>query len=107
MLNNKDKEIEKLSNDVSYYNFHIQKYKSDAERALDLFYSTKTYQQLSDPRYGLQLMSDQYLLENVLEELREDTTKGISRLEHAVEYSVPKTVTGCVAEDPAGYNAGK
>ena len=29
------------------------------------------------------------------------------KFEHAVEYSVPKTVTGCVAEDPAGYNAGK
>ena len=29
----------------------------DAERALDIFYSTKVYQQLSDPKYGLQLMS--------------------------------------------------
>lgn len=79
----------------------------DMERALDLFYSTKTYQLLSDPQYGMQLMSDLYLLENVLEELREDTTKGISRLEHAVEYATPKTVTGCVAEDPAGYNTDK
>ena len=26
------------------------------------------------------------------------------QFEHAVEYSVPKTVTDCVAEDPAGYN---
>lgn len=42
----------------------------DAERALDLFYSTKTYQLLSDQRYGLQLMSDQYIVDNVLEELR-------------------------------------
>lgn len=25
----------------------------DAERALDLFYTTKVYQQLSDPKYGL------------------------------------------------------
>ena len=66
----------------------------DMERALDLFYSTKTYQLLSDPQYGMQLMSDRYLLENVLEEMREDTTKGISRLEHAVEYATPKTVTG-------------
>ena len=79
----------------------------DMERALDLFYSTKTYQLLSDPQYGMQLMSDLYLLENVLEELRDDTTKGISRLEHAVEYATPKTVTGCVAEDPAGYNTDK
>ena len=42
----------------------------DAERAIDLFYSTKTYHQLSDPSSGLQLMSDQYILENVLDELK-------------------------------------
>lgn len=42
----------------------------DAERALDLFYSTKVYQQLSDPKYGLQLMSDDYILEDLIEELR-------------------------------------
>ena len=43
----------------------------DAERALNLFYATKVYQQLSDPKYGLQLMSDDYILENLIEELRE------------------------------------
>ena len=43
----------------------------DVERALDLFYSTKTYQQLATPKYGLQLMSDPYILENVLDELKE------------------------------------
>ncbi|MBO4431332.1 MAG: DUF3791 domain-containing protein [Bacteroidaceae bacterium] len=43
----------------------------NAERALDLFYSTKTYQQLADPKYGLQLMSDLYILENVMDELKE------------------------------------
>lgn len=42
----------------------------DAERAIDLFYSTKTYHQLTDPSLGLQLMSDQYILENVLDELK-------------------------------------
>ena len=42
----------------------------DAERAIDLFYSTKTYHQLTDPSSGLQLMSDQYILENVLDELK-------------------------------------
>ena len=42
----------------------------DAEQALDLFYSTKTYQQLSDPKYGLQLMSDQYIVDDVLMELK-------------------------------------
>ena len=39
----------------------------DAERALNLFYTTKVYQQLSDPKYGLQLMSDDYILENLIE----------------------------------------
>ncbi len=42
----------------------------DAERALNLFYSTQTYRQLSDPKYGLQLMSDKYLVENILAELQ-------------------------------------
>ena len=44
--------------------------KIDAEQALDLFYSTRTYQLLSDPKYGLQLMSDQYILDDVLMELK-------------------------------------
>lgn len=43
----------------------------DAERALDLFYSTKTYQQLSDPKYGLQLMSDQYILDDIMLEIQQ------------------------------------
>ena len=42
----------------------------DAERAIDLFYTTKTYHQLTDPSSGLQLMSNQYILENVLDELK-------------------------------------
>ena len=41
------------------------------ERALDLYYSTKIYQQMIDPKYGLQLMSDDYILEEVIKELRE------------------------------------
>lgn len=44
--------------------------KVDEENALDIFYSTETYKQLSDAKYGLQLMSDGYVLENVLRELR-------------------------------------
>ena len=47
----------------------------DPERALDLFYSTDVCRQLSDPRTGLQLMSDGYVLEDVLSEIR---TKGPS-----------------------------
>ena len=39
------------------------------EQALDIYYSSRTAQLLSDPNTGLQLMSDQYLLEDLLEEL--------------------------------------
>jgi hypothetical protein len=42
----------------------------DAERALDLYYSTQTARQLSDARYSLQLMSDHYILDDILEEIR-------------------------------------
>ena len=41
----------------------------EAEQALSLFYSTRTYQMLSNPKYGLQLMSDQYIVDDVLKEL--------------------------------------
>lgn len=41
-----------------------------AERALDLFYSTEVYQQLTNSKSGLQLMSDLYILEDLINELR-------------------------------------
>lgn len=41
------------------------------ERALNLYYTTKVYQHMSDPKYGLQLMSDDYILEELITELRE------------------------------------
>jgi hypothetical protein len=41
----------------------------DEERALELFYSTDTYKQLTDTNSGMQLMSDAYILENILREL--------------------------------------
>ncbi len=43
----------------------------NAERALDLFYSSNVYLQLNNPKTGLQLMSDQYVLENLVAELRQ------------------------------------
>lgn len=43
----------------------------DDERSLDLFYSTKIYRQLSDLKYGLQLISDDYILEDLIKELRD------------------------------------
>ena len=42
----------------------------EAEAALDLYYSTETCRQLADPQYGLQLMSDQYLLDNIMSEIQ-------------------------------------
>lgn len=48
----------------------------DVERALDLFYSTQTCRQLEDPKFGLQLMSDQYLVENILQELQSESSGG-------------------------------
>mgnify|MGYP003499129179 CR=1 FL=1 len=43
----------------------------DTDRALDIYYSTQTAQQLADPAMGLQLMSDLYILEHILSELQE------------------------------------
>ncbi len=40
------------------------------EQALDLYYSSRTARLLADPDTGLQLMSDQYVLEDLLEELK-------------------------------------
>lgn len=45
--------------------------KISPERALDLYYRTKVYEQMTDPKYGLQLMSDDYILEELITELRE------------------------------------
>ena len=40
------------------------------ERALDIFYSTNICRQLSNPKTGLQLMSDGYVLEDTINELQ-------------------------------------
>ena len=48
------------------------------ERALDVYYSTQTARQLSDPKYGLQLMSDGYIIENIIAELRGQTVAPLS-----------------------------
>ena len=41
-----------------------------AERALDLFYSTEVYQQLTNSKSGLQLMRHQNKIEDLINELR-------------------------------------
>lgn len=45
--------------------------KISPECALDLYYSTKVYQQMSDPKYGIQLMGDADIVEEIINELRE------------------------------------
>lgn len=44
--------------------------KVSPERALELYYGTKVYLHMSDPKYGLQLMSDGYIVEDIIAELR-------------------------------------
>ncbi len=46
--------------------------KISPQRALDLYYTTKVYEQMIDPKYGLQLRSDDYILEELIEELRDN-----------------------------------
>ena len=41
----------------------------DTERALDILYNSRTYALLSNPDSGLQLQSDEYILNNLLQEL--------------------------------------
>lgn len=41
----------------------------DTDRALEVYYSTKVSQLLSDSATGLQLMSDQYIVDNILMEI--------------------------------------
>ena len=41
------------------------------EKALCYFYASRVGQQLHDPQYGYQLMSDTYIVNDVLAEIRE------------------------------------
>ena len=41
------------------------------ERAMSLFYESETCTMLHDLKYGLHLMSDTYLVNDIIEELRE------------------------------------
>lgn len=45
--------------------------KISPERALGIFYATHTCAMLHDERYGLHLMGDLYILNDVLKELQE------------------------------------
>lgn len=41
------------------------------EKALDIYYTTKVYQQMSDPKYGMQIMSDDYILDDLIKEIND------------------------------------
>ena len=43
----------------------------DTERALDLLYNSRTYAMLTNPLSGLQLLSDEYILTDLMKELEE------------------------------------
>lgn len=45
--------------------------KTSPEKALEIFYTTRTCAMLHDARYGLYLMGDFYILNDVLHELEE------------------------------------
>lgn len=42
----------------------------EPEQALGIFYNTETYKLISNPETGLHLMSDGYILENLMQEIR-------------------------------------
>ncbi len=41
----------------------------DTERALDILYNSRTYALLTNPASGLQLQSDEYILNDIINEL--------------------------------------
>ena len=44
--------------------------KISPQHALELFYGTTVGEQLHDPKYGYQMMSDTYIVNDILTELR-------------------------------------
>ena len=49
------------------------------ERALDIFYTSRTNERLHDEHTGLYLMSDRYLVDELMLELKEKPAPGGSR----------------------------
>ena len=46
-----------------------------SERALDIFYTSRTNEHLHDPHTGLYLMSDLYIVDEIILELRNKQSK--------------------------------
>lgn len=49
--------------------------KISEEQALSLFYQSRVYKMLKDERYGLQIMSDVYILDEYMNEVRAQEEK--------------------------------
>lgn len=47
-----------------------KEYNISEEQALEQFYHSRVYEMLKDPRYGFQLMSDGYILEEYVSEIQ-------------------------------------
>ena len=47
----------------------------DAAHALDILYNSHTFELLSNPDTGLQLQSDLYIIADLLDELKQTSTK--------------------------------
>lgn len=47
----------------------VERLNIDTERALDILYNSRTYALLVNPNSGLQLQSDEYILNDLLQEL--------------------------------------
>ena len=47
----------------------------DEEQALTIFYQSRVYRMLKDPRYGLQIMSDFYVLDEFMLEYRKRSSQ--------------------------------
>ena len=48
-----------------------QELKISEEEALDIFYNSRTYTYFIDPSWGLQAMSDRYIVDEILQEKNE------------------------------------
>ena len=59
-----------IVNLTDLFDYHVCNLDISSEQALDLFYQSRVYQMLVDPSYGLQTMSDTYIYDEFILELR-------------------------------------
>ena len=77
------------------------------EEALDKFYTTDTYKKLSSQKFGLHLMSDMYLLEELIAELSANKKIivwiGRSGCSHCADYAPRIAEFGTKLNEPIYY----